>query len=308
MGAKTLEHYIPLDKSWTIDMGVLDLLHDYDDTINFLEKEDNLGNDVIALHKASLNWNAGNNVFVGESGSLFRRLQFVSWRYGLNKKFFKEGTLATREICNDPNIIYWPLEDLLELDNKTSQWGSAKILVDGDWSQVDKLKDKGVKIPHYLNVTKEALKHWTIKRSQGEIWQPRKDSTIQNQAKVYAEILQGKRPNFVAKQAEDYCFAKVFKYKTEEFDSLKGHESNRIKAMEGVLKVDYTKDKIYSDDHRVVQAMAMLIKVSNPHWSLDQVKTCFNNPHCVSKAWPLFWKFMVPSDSVKEIYTVKTSI
>jgi|TARA_B100002003_G_C14134153_1_gene545391 hypothetical protein len=301
MGAKTLEDYVPLDKSWTIDMGVLDLLHNYQDTINFLEKEDNLGKDVIALHKASLNWGAGDNVFVGESGGLFRRLQFASWKDGLNKKFFKQGTLATREICNDPNIIYWSLRDLLELDNRTSQWASAKILVDGDWTQVDKLKDSGVKIPHYLNVTKEALKHWTMKRAQGEVWDPRKDSTIRNQAKAYIGILQEKRPDFKSEQAEDYCFAKVFNYETEEFESLIGHESNRIKSMGEILRVDYTKDKIYSGDHRVVSAMAMLIKASNPTWDINQVKSCFNNTDCVSKAWPLFWEFMNLSDSVKEI-------
>ena len=309
MKAKTLEDYIPLDKSWIIRMGVLDLLHNHKDIITFLDKQPNLNSDLQSLYNSINDWRTNKPIRVGESGTLYRFLQFASWKYNLNKKFIKEGTLATRDMCNDPNIITYSLEKLLKLDNETSQWGSAMALSECDWSYITKLeqkyKIKGKDIPFKLNDTRESIKHWTIKRAQGEVWQPRLDETILNQAKAYIELLQGKRPDFISKQAEDYCFAKVFKYKTEEFESLKGHESNRIKAMQDVLGVDYTKDKIYSDDHRVVQSMAMLIQASNPHWSTEQVKCIFSNPDCVSKSWPLFWNFM---NSIKDTYTVKTQI
>jgi hypothetical protein len=241
MGEEILEKTLPLDKSHTINIGVLDLLHGYDDTIRFLVKQTNLSDDLKALYKATLDWKSGNDVFVGESGSLLRRLQFASWKYNLNKTFIKKGTLLTRDICNDPAIINLPLEELLELklDNGTSQWLSSKIIAEGNWACVTQLERKNIELPYKLKSTRDDLRYWTIQRAQGNSLEPKYDETIKNQAQSYIELLQGKRPNFISEQAEDYCFAKVFKYNTKEFESLKSHESNRIKAMEYVIKADY---------------------------------------------------------------------
>ena len=119
---------IPLDKSWIIRMGVLDLLNGYNDTITFLEQQKLISDDLNALLKASYDWNSDKEVYVGESGTLYRFLQFASWNYGLQKHFIKNGTLLRRNICDNPEIIGWPLENILALDNGTSQWASAAVL------------------------------------------------------------------------------------------------------------------------------------------------------------------------------------
>ncbi len=112
--------YIPLSKSWIIRMGVLDILNGYSYINRFLEKQDKkqLNDDLKALYKASLAWDINLPINVGESGTLLRFLQFASWKYKLNKKFIKEGTLKTRLIWNDPDIVNFSLEKLIEMYNK----------------------------------------------------------------------------------------------------------------------------------------------------------------------------------------------
>jgi len=121
MGQDLIEKgYIPFDKSWIIRMGVLDLLKGHEDTIKFLEQHyGGLGDDLKALHRASIQWNSGEPINVGESGTLYRFLTFASWKLGLPKEFVTEGTLTERiekgEICNNPDMVNWPLERLLTL-------------------------------------------------------------------------------------------------------------------------------------------------------------------------------------------------
>jgi 5-enolpyruvylshikimate-3-phosphate synthase len=66
---------------------------------------------------------------------------------------------------------------------------------------------------------------------------------------------------------------------------LPDHESNRIIAMEEAVKAALSGQTIVSDDHRVVQAMAMWGKVNN-------VEVNFSNPNAVKKSWPQFWRFL----------------
>ncbi len=271
--------YIPLDKSWIIRMGVLDLVNGYDDIIGFLKKHyDELNDDLHALYCASTQWISKKPIDVGESGTLYRFLKFASWKMGEKRKFILRGTLKDRNICDDPAIISWPLEQLLTLDNNTSQWASASVIMGNP--------ERMPTVPYKLQVTYDAVDHWKSARSKGEAWEARHDETIRSQASAYLQWLKEGRIDFHPKQAEDYCFARAFNCIAAEegkkrWPSLKGHESDRIAEMERALKqIDLS-----SKDHRVVQAVAMRKKG----------EVMIQYPDCVKKSWPQFWRFLKDS-------------
>lgn len=274
--------YIPLDKSWIIRMGILDLLNGYPDTINLLKKREKLNDDLKSLLRALIDWNSKQEIDVGESGTLYRFLQFASWKLGLNKKFILRGTLKDRKISNNTEIINWKLQDLLNLDNKTSQWASASVLLGNQ----EKIENP----PFKLQLTYEAVKHWKEQRAKGECWIPRYDKTILTQAKAYIKLIKTGKTGFKPEQAEDYCFSRAFNLIIKEeaekrWLSLRGHESDRIIEMEKALDNYKTNKEIDSKDHRVIQAIAMLSKVEH-----KQVKIKY--PWAVNKSWPQFWDFI----------------
>jgi len=269
------QDYIPLDKSWIIRMGILDLINHNDKTIKFLESQENLSDDLKSLLRVLKSWN-NEEVDVGESGTLYRFLKFISWKSGLNKKFILNGTLKERNICDNKKIVDWSQKELLKLDNGTSQWASAAVLL-GD---KERLEDA----PFKLRLTYEAVDNWC------KDWEPRYDKTILKQANTFLKLFKKENVGFILKQAESYCFARVFGFVNKEigeklFPNLKGHESNRLLEMEEQLK----KDVVDSKDHRVVQAIAMFSKIKGR-------KIKFLYPECVSKSWPQFWKFLEASN------------
>ncbi|KPJ55656.1 hypothetical protein AMJ49_06650, partial [Parcubacteria bacterium DG_74_2] len=196
--------YIPLDKSWMIRMGVLDLVNGYNDSIRFLERHyEKISEDLQSLHRAFVQWNEEKIIDVGESGTLYRFLRFASWKLGKNKDFVKRGTLNKRTICDEPSIINWPLEQLLNLDNGTSQWASASVLMGS--------QEKIAELPYKLQVTYDAVEHWNNARKNGKRWEPRYDKTILAQASAFLKWTKQGRIDFVPQQPEDYCFARAFR-------------------------------------------------------------------------------------------------
>jgi len=162
---------------------------------------------------------------------------------------------------------------LLTLDNGTSQWASASIIM----GNPERLKSS----PFKLQVSYDAIEHWNASRAEGRSWDLRFDETILNQAMAYLRWLSGKDLDFIPEQAEDYCFARAFgiidaKEGLERWPSLAGHESNRPIEMEEALQ----QEKVTSKDHRVVQAVAMLKRDVE-----------FKYPESVNKSWPQFWRF-----------------
>jgi len=286
-----IEHgYIPLDKSWIIRMGVLDILNGYDDTIRFLEKQDQLSDDLQALYRSSIAWKSGEPIDVGESATLYRFLRFASWKLWLNKKFILCGTLTKRKICDNPEIIHYSLDELLKLDNGTSQWASASVLCGNE----ERINNP----PYKLKLTYEAVSHWKQQRANNQCWIPRYDETILKQAITFLKLLKGKEATFVPEQAEDYCFARAFGFITKEegeshWSSLHNQESDRIEEMEIVLYAAEKGVEIDSKDHRVVQAVAMFQKLKD-----KDIKVKY--PKVVNKSWPQFWKFL--DDSLKIAY------
>ncbi len=288
-----VEDYIPLDKSWIIRMGVLDLFNGNKDRIkNFLGSQKDLGGDLLALKGVIETWGTDEPVDVGESATLYRILQFASWKLNLNKKFITHGTLTERlkNMTKDPNTVNLSLNQLLALPEKTSQWATASVLLGN--------KERIPNPPYKLQVSFDAVEHWNKQRQHGKTWEPIHDTTIQEQADVFLAMIQGKKMPFTPMQAEDYCFAYTFGYMSREegeakWPNLRGHESNRFE-MERILTRAKAGEEIDSEDHRVVWAIAMWGQVNSKN-----VK--FSYPDAVNKTWPKFWAFLEYAKSLQKL-------
>lgn len=282
MNSVSIDHLIPLDKSWIIRMGFLDIISGRRDILTFLNSQPSLNDDLLALKRVAEDWDVKDEINVGESGTLYRFFKFASWKLGLKKKFILEGTLKNRVICDDPTILDWPLEKLLTLDNSTSQWASAAILMGS--------KDRLENSPYKLKVTYDAVDAWHAAENKGLSWKPRLDQTISDQAIVFIKMVKGVKTVFIPEQAEDYCFARLFGFITKEegerrWPALRGHETDRIAEMEKVMQDLEEGRPIISKDHRVVQAVGMYQK-------LHKVPSTVAYPKAVNKSWPLFWQFL----------------
>jgi len=288
MNRYLIEHgYIPLDKSWVIRMGVLDLLNNYEDTIKFLEQKE-LNDDLQVLYRALIAWKSGKTIDVGESGTIYRFLRFASWKLGVKKVFILQGTLRNRKICNNSKIVNYSQKELLKLDNGTSQWASAAVLL-GDAERLDNP-------PYKLRLTYKAVEHWKNQRAKGSCWKPRYDETILRQAEAFLELLKTRKISFAPRQAEDYCFARAFEIIGKEegesrWPSLHSHESDRIEEMEKMLSYVDQGIEIDSVDHRIIQAVAMRQKFKGKNIKIK-------NPKYVNKSWPQFWRFLNDSDKL----------
>ena len=277
-----MDAYVPLDKSWIIRMGMLDIVNGYDDIHHFLDAQSNLGADLEALKRVAFAWRTDRPLEVGESGTLLRFVMFACWRMNMKRVVVKESTLLTRPITDDPSIVDWSQQRLLKLDNGTSQWASAAVLL-GD-------KARLAKPPFKLQVTYDAVKHWNEARDYGRAWEPRVDQTISRQADAFVCFLNKQKYDFVPEQAEDFCFAYFFGFikPTEgekKWPSLRGHESDRIVESVESLERARAGEVILSKDHRVVQGLAM--------WGvLFKRRVTFKHPEAVAKSWPRFWEFL----------------
>ena len=276
--------FIPLSKYWSMRLGFLDIINDTKLFIPLIEEREDIGDDLRVLIRISKEWNNKNEHNVGEAGALYRLLRFYSWKHNLDKTFIKEKTLKEREICDNKEIVNWPISKLLELDNNTPQWASAAILT----SSIN----QGEEIPddYFLNLSKEALEHYNKSKELEIVCELRYDETILNQAEAFMQLLAEGKTDFKPIQQDDYCFARAFNLITKEdgekrWPELKGHESNRLEEMEKQIENLNHEREIDSKDHRVVQAIAMLSL-------LEGKETNFSHPECVSKSWPEFWEFL----------------
>ena len=189
--SQLIAKYVPLDKSWIIRMGILDLLYGYNDIDEFLDwRRSELPDDLVALNRAIKSLKAGDyEIDVGESATLYRFLRFLTWRQDIDKRFILRGSLLKRKICENPEIVHYSQKDLLRLDNGTSQWASAAVLL-GDGERISNP-------PFKLKVTYAAVKHWTERRIAYSYWEPLYNETIFNQAVSFLELLKEGKTSFV---------------------------------------------------------------------------------------------------------------
>ena len=265
---------IPLDKSWTIRHGVLDLLAGQGQRSSaVLDRVSPLPDDLVALRRILIAWPRRAPLEVGESGTLYRFLRFASWARGDEVQFILSGTLSARAICADPEIVSWPLTRLLTLDGGTSQWASAALLMRG-------AETLPAGAPYKLKLTAEAL----VARAADGAWSPREDETLRRQYAALPGLLAGER-SFTPLHSEDYALARAFDIISaaegeRRWPQLRGHETDRLAEMEkGLLALPY----ISSRDHRVVQALAARTRADH---LIPQVA----HPGAVSKSWPQFWE------------------
>jgi len=287
---KKFNKFIPLDKSWLTRVGVLDIVNGYIDIEKFINNQKDTNDDIVAIRNASIAWRNNEKINVGESATLYRLLQFASWKLKLNKTFIKEGSLKDRKITDNPNIVNFNQTKLLNLDNGTTQWATATVIC-GDKERLDNP-------PQKLKETYDAVLHWETQRKKGLCWEPKYDETIERQIKTFLDLLNAKEVNYIPLCSDDYCFARVFNFINKKngenfWPSLIGHETNRIEEMERAIKeAEETANEtnsITSKDHRVIQALAM--------WGVvNKRKLFFESPNSINKSWPKFWKFL---ESVK---------
>ena len=283
--------YIPLDKSWTMRMGVLDLIKGRDTTVKFIEERlDAVNDDIRSLYTASVDWNCYNPVHVGESGTLYRFLKFTAWKTGQEKDFVMSGTLKSRKLCDDPAIVNYPLHALGNVDGHyTTQWISAAIIN----GSAERLERPGYKI----HLTYEAVDDHAYSLAKGKHWVPKYDETINRQAKSFIDGIRNGSVSFTPRHSEDYCFARAMdKVSKNEGDfrwpNLKNHETNRLEEMEIMIEKSDQGMVVDSVDHRVVQAIAMRQMVRG-----QDVKV--RDRTVVNKSWPEFWKFL---DYARDVY------
>ena len=275
---KDISQYIPLDKSWMIRMGFLDMLNGYRDILDCLDAQDSTGDDLGALRGVVEGWATDNDIDVGESGTLYRFVRFALWKQNSDRKIIQRGTLRNRKICDNREIVNWKLKELLTLDNGTSQWASASVLMGN--------KERIENPPYKLGVTYGAKEHWKWERKSGRCWRPKYDETIEKQAMAYIDYLKTGKMVFNVNQPEDYCFARAFDLITmqegeKRWPHMIHHESSRFKETERALELA-KKGIVDSKDHRVVQAIVMKYD--------GKIKVIHKD--AVNKSWPLFWEFM----------------
>ncbi|MBP9738247.1 hypothetical protein KBD20_01020 [Candidatus Saccharibacteria bacterium] len=274
-----LQKLLPLDKSWMIRMGMLDLQAGSTTAREYLKAhEPELGDDLRALLSVLQSWGTSTTLDVGESGTLYRFLQFYLWLTKSDVRIVTHGTLKNRTLTSDPKITEYAIPQLLTLDGNTSQWASAAYL----FTDVQIPKDCG--IPYKLQTTIEAKANWAKQQQAGEVWKPRTDITIQRQTEAYFTYLKTGTTDFTPQQAEDFPFACAFGLISPEegelrWPALRNHESDRIAEMQQLV----TANTIDSPDHRIVQALAMRYP--------DRVVT-ERSRTAVNKTWPQFWDFL----------------
>lgn len=283
-----VHRYLPLDKSWTLRLGCLDIIRG-DETdlerlvVTLSNCPSRLSDDLAALLRCAKELQKDGTVLdVEECATLFRFLQFHSWKAKKNWTFLKNGSLLTRKVSADPHIVRLPTKKLLLLDGGTSQWASAAFL-SGRRERIPRPRPK-------LKLTYEAIDHWEASRARGAPWETRLDRTIGLQAQAYVKAQTYLDVQFKPRTSEDFCFAMVFnrlpKNWESKWSSVRNHESDRPREILKSLGEYNARKPVSSKDHRVVQAVAM-------RTALDGMMAKFKHPGCVSKSWPLFWDFMV---------------
>jgi len=255
-------------------MGMLDLQSDSNRCLDFLQTYDGeLSDDIKALQRILKQWGSDEALDVGESGTLYRFVQYLCWLNGSTQQIKTRGTLRARKLTDNPAIIDYSIEQLLKLDGGTSQWASAAVLFT-DINMPDR------SYPYHLQMSLNAKQYYA---ECGGLWEPRCDATIQRQATAFFNWRTSGDMIFTPVQSEDFPFAVAFGVMTtvegeQRWPQLRNHETDRVVEMGRLLN----SETIDSPDHRVVQALALRYP--------DRVLTS-RSKKAVTKSWPQFWLF-----------------
>ena len=278
--------YTPLGKSWMNRVGVLDLVHGKLDTVDFLEKQPRLGSDLMTLYTASVEWlNDKKEIHVKGSRTLLIFLKFANWKYGHGKIIVPDDDLLKRGVCDNPDVINWSIEDLFTLEEGTSQWPSAFVLLGPSDRRMDSVDQRLFDKYPKFRMSFETLYHWHERHQKGERWDPRVDETLSAQAMAFLEMYHNGSTSWRPKEAEDYCFARAFGLTTPEegmsrWPQMVKHESSRVVTMEKALEAYGKGLPIDVNDHRVLYPIVMKARIEKRSHGITNL-----NP--VEKSWPL---------------------
>jgi hypothetical protein len=304
-----IESYIPLDKSWLITLGILDLVNDRaQNIISFLDSQDpaTLGKDLQSLRGIAKAWPERYTKALdpGESGRLYRTVKWYYWQNNIPLELPTSDTLTKRreKITNNPEILNWTPEQLLTLDSKTTQWATTQYIF-SPREQRRRIEPRFNYGRHTkrsadfkLRVGYDAVEHYDAQEQKGENWIARIDPTLFNQYVAFIDKLKKGKMCYTGEQAEDYCFERAFDLVDEAegrliYPSVEGHETDRFKEMETMLSKFEQTGVIESQDHRVVQAGIMRAIAQNRQYVIA-------NPQALNKTQPKFLEFI---DFVKDM-------
>ncbi len=284
--------FVPWDKSDGIRKTWLDIINSNDKVqhssgLDFLRfRLHEVSTDLQAMYVGGSAWmNGDRNIYVGESGTVYRFMRLKAWQEGRNVEFIKEGSLLKRKMYDNPDVLEMTPEERLALDGGTSQWESAAYICG--------LSEKIDNPPEKLQLTYDCVEQWKACKRKRRGWHFTFDMTILRQAVAYLRQLHLKERIFEPRHSEDYCFARAFEYMTREegearWPQLKHHESNRLDEMETELERMLAGGPIKSDDHRVMANSAMRAVV-------EKKKPVIINQDCAKKSWPEFMTFILHS-------------
>lgn len=270
---------LPWHKSLIIRFVFLDLIHGkIERSIKWLaDNEATLGDDLLALLRTMKQFLAGEDIDVGESGTLLRFWRYYLLLIGDTRRIIVRGTAHKRRFYQGNDVIDMEDKELLYLDNGTSQWASIAALC-------GRIERPTRKLPGHLELTFNAIKLWQDAEFYEEMWPARKDRYITEMVEAWLEWKRTGVMKLTIDNAEKAFFGAMFglippEEAYRQFPQMVDHESNRIKAMRRYRHWWWF--IVGSRDHRVVQALAMSGK-----WCV------FLHRGCVNKSWPQFWRFM----------------
>lgn len=270
---------MPWHKSLIIRFVFQDVTHGkIERSIKWLEDNyGSLGDDLQATLRTLQQFKAGKDLDVGESGTLLRFWRYYLLSIGDTRRIIVRGTARKRQFYAGEDVIDMDTEELLALDDGTSQWASIAALC-------GRIERPVGELPGHLELTFNAIKLWQDAKFYQEMWPARKDRYIIEMVEAWLEWRRTGIMKLKVDNAEKVFLAAMFGLITAEeahqqFPQMIHHESNRIKAIKRYRHWWWL--IVGSRDHRIVQGLAMR---GRRRWFLHR--------HCVNKTWPQFWRFM----------------
>ena len=250
---------IPYDKYWLFGLGILDMLHDYDDIYSFLElNTNNLTTDLYDFKFTVIDWYSNLSIiYIGKSFALFNILSFIITKLNRNKLLYYDNTIIDN--TNTLPFSNYTQQQLLDIN---IYWCIALILL-GD---PIRLSNPPIKI----DIIYQAYQHWKEKRSIGEYWIEKKNIYIQNLFDYFLHLYHNSIPINI--EIELPKMLKLIHYNQ--------NYQNTTKIQ--LLVQQYNNGIIDIKDSKLIECI-ILISI------LSKKKITITYPELVKKNWNKFW-------------------
>lgn len=168
---------IPYDKYWLYGLGLLDMIHNYDDIYSFLElNSNNLTTDLYDFKLTFLDWYTNKDIiYLGKSYALYNILLFIISKLDINKTLYFNNNMIEEKLSLD----YINLTQL-ELIDINIYWCIALVILD------DPIRISSP--PTKLDIIYQSYQHWKEKRKIGEYWMEKKNIFVQNLLDYFLQL------------------------------------------------------------------------------------------------------------------------